>query len=134
MAELGSDIAGVFDVDTTLSVMAGRRSLATAIFRRLFTPRGGLLGSPTYGYDVTALIGSTVTPSRIEQLVTEQVLDEEEVEDASAVVTFNDSRSTLRIEIQVVVADGPFALTVAASELSTELFLDNVLFEIPEAA
>jgi phage baseplate assembly protein W len=126
MAELGSDIAGVFDVDATLSVATGRRALAQAILRRLTTPRGGLIDSPAYGYDVTALIGSAVPPSIVEQRVLEQVVAEQEVKDARCTVTF--TRDTLTVDIQVEEGDGPFSLTLTASELTIQAFLDGTLF------
>lgn len=127
MSDLGSDIAGVFDVDATLSLVTGRPALAQAILRRLTTTRGGLLGAPTYGYDLLALIGSTVPASVVEQRVLEQVLAEEEVEDARCTATF--AGGTLLVEIFVEDADGPFTLTLSATELKASAFLDGVLFD-----
>lgn len=126
MADLGSDIAGVFDIDPALSVVTGRTALAQAVLRRLTTPRGGLIGSPTYGYDVAALIGSTVPPSIVEQRVLEQCLLEEEIVDARCTVTLVAGVLTVTLALQD--GDGPFALVLSASELTTEAFLDGVLF------
>lgn len=123
MADLGSDIAGVMSIDYALSTVSGRMALAQAILRRLTTPRGGLLGDPSYGYSVHDLIGSSVPVSVIEQRVLEQVLLEEEVEDARCNARM--SNGVLFIEITVEDADGPFELTLTASELSTEAFLES---------
>ena len=86
MATLGSDIAGVFDVDAQLSVASGRTALAEAVLRRWTTPTGSLLGSPRYGYDVHGLIGSSESSSAVEQKLTEQALAEEEIRDARVIV------------------------------------------------
>nr|PZN59898.1 MAG: hypothetical protein DIU58_17125 [Sphaerobacter thermophilus] len=119
----GTDLAGITALDWTLSTVGGKRALAHAILRRLTTPRGGLFYDPTYGYNVPELIGSTVPASIVEQRVLEQVLAEEEVEDARCTVTL--TGSTLRIEIQVVAADGPFDLVLTQNELTLEALLDG---------
>lgn len=121
---LGSDIGGVTSIDYALSTVSGRLALAQAILRRLTTPRGGLVGAPSYGYDVATLLGSTVPASIIEQRVLEQVLLEEEVEDAGCTVTVD--AGSLSVDVAVVDADGPFDLTLAASELTVSALIDGV--------
>jgi hypothetical protein len=49
MADLGNDLACVFDLDPSVSEVSGRRALAEAIARRWLTPRGTLFYAPTYG-------------------------------------------------------------------------------------
>jgi len=124
---LGSDIGGVTSIDYALSTVSGRQALAEAILRRLTTRRGGLFYAPSYGYDVIGLIGSTVSASEVEQRVLEQVLLEEEVEDAACTVTFADVGGTrsVAIDIQVTDAQGPFNLTLTASELTIAALLDG---------
>lgn len=124
---LGSDIAGVTSIDYALTTVSGRQALAEAILRRLFTPRGGLWYAPSYGYSIVGLIGSSVPPSIVEQQVLEQVLAEEEVEDASCTVTYTDANGgrSLAIAINVVDADGPFDLVLTASELTYQALLDG---------
>lgn len=124
---LASDIGGVTSIDYALSTVTGRQALAEAILRRLITRRGGLFYAPSYGYAVVELIGSSVSASEIEQRVVEQCLLEEEVEDATCTATFTDvggSRS-VAIDIQVTDAQGPFALTLTASELTITALLDG---------
>jgi hypothetical protein len=123
LTPLGSDLAGVLSLDYALTTVIGRQALAQAILRRLTQARGGLVGSPAYGYDVTALIGATVPEQLIEQRVMEQVVAEEEVEDASCTATL--TRNQLRIEVSVIDADGPFELTLTADELTVEAFVDG---------
>lgn len=126
----GTDLSGITSLDWTLSTVGGRRALAHAILRRLTTPRGGLFYAPTYGYNVAELIGSTVPASVVEQRVLEQVLAEEEVEDARCTVTL--TGTTLRIEIHVAAADGPFDLVLTQDELTLEAFFDGE--QLPLAA
>jgi hypothetical protein len=128
VAELGSDIAGVFDIGPTLGTVTGRQALAEAILRRLAQPRGSLIGDETYGYLLLGTIGSAVIPSRVEQLVLEQVTAEEEVEDARCEVTFNGETSVLTVSIEIEDGDGPFTLTVTSSALRIQALLDGYLF------
>jgi len=120
---LGSDISGVDDLDYALTTVGGRLALAQAILRRLGAQRGTLLGSPTYGYSIFDTIGSTVPVSVVEQRVLEQVTDEQEVEDASVTVSF--SNGSLSIVIAVVDGEGPFTLTVNASQLTAQAMIDD---------
>lgn len=133
--ELASDIGGVTSLDYALSTVSGRQALAEAILRRLTTRRGGLFYAPSYGFDVIGLIGSTVSASEIEQRALEQVLLEEEVEDATCTVALADVGAvrSITITINVTDAQGPFDLTLSASELTisallggTELFNEAV--------
>ncbi len=131
MAALGTDIAGVFDIDATLSVVSGQRALAQQILRRLTTPRGGLLivkpngaaaASQKYGYDLRHVIGSLLPEINIERGVLEQVLDEEEVEDAR--VSAVRDGATMTITVTVVAAEGPFELTIlSAADLTLTTFI-----------
>lgn len=123
-SELGSCIGGISTVDFALSKVTGRTALAHRIMRRLNTPRGGLFYAPDYGYDLTALIGSTESLSLVEQRVEEQVLAEEEVSDARAAVSL--STGTLTVDIQAVSAEGPFTLVISASDLTVSALLDGV--------
>lgn len=134
MADLGSDIAGIRDVDAALSVVTGRPALAQAILRRLTTTRGALPEDVTYGYDVTALIGSTAPMSIVEQRCREQALGEEEVHDASVAAALDPKTGTLQIALSVVASEGPFELTISVSEqLTIEAFINGSPFFQDEA-
>lgn len=114
---LGSDFAGGTELDAALSLQSGQRALGDAIIRRLTTPRGGIPDFPAYGFDVGSLIGRTLTPNAIAQLVLEQVRAEEEVEEAALDVEQSDDGSTITLSIRVVAADGPFDLTLSIDDL-----------------
>jgi hypothetical protein len=128
VAELGSDIAGVFDIGPTLAVATGRQALAEAILRRLFQQRGTLINAPPYGYDLHDTVGTIVVASRVEQKVLEQVHAEEEVLKASVAAAFNQATGELVVDIKVTDAEGPFALTIKASDLRIQALRDGVLF------
>lgn len=132
MAELGSDIGGITAISWTLATVEGKLALAHAILRRLTTPRGGLIGDSSYGYAVQSTIGSTVPVSVVEQRVLEQVLAEEEVEDATVDVALLDGKLTVQLSVES--AEGPFDLTITATALTTEAFLDGEQLFLPQAA
>ena len=132
VTDLGSDIAGVISIDYTLSVVDGKLALAHALLRRITTPRGGLIGDSTYGYNVHDLIGSAVPVSVIEQRVLEQMLAEEQVDDARCTVTRSSDK--IRIEINIVLSDASsFDLVLTDDTLTVEAFLDGQLI-LQEAA
>lgn len=120
---LGSDFSGVTGLDWALSTVSGRVALGQAILRRLNTPRGKLIGSPSYGYCVFDVIGSTIPVSVIEQRVTEQVLAEEEVLDATVTATLENRR--LKVVINVTDGDGPFRLTVTDNTITAQAMIDD---------
>lgn len=124
---LGSDISGITDLDAAMTVVTERLALAQGILRRLTTPRGALIGSPTYGYDILSAIGSTQPMSVINQRVLEQVMLEPEVEDAACDATSDSATSTLTVAITVVDADGPFPLTLTAADLTLSALADGVV-------
>jgi hypothetical protein len=97
MAELGSDISGVRDVD---AAPADR--------------------DKDYGYDLREVIGTMLTATQISQKVRAQALAEEEVENCSVSIT-NRTADSIEIDLRVVDGDGPFELTVSADLLTVEL-------------
>lgn len=126
MADLGTDFAGSDDLDPALTMQTDRRALADAIIRRLTTARGGLPDYPQYGFDVSSLIGSVVTPNAVAQRVLEQVRAEEEVEEASCDVTQSTDGTTLTITIKVVSSVGPFDLTIDVNDLEFSAIIPGV--------
>lgn len=87
-----------------------------AIARRLSTPLGGLADWPGYGFDLRSVIGTSISDELIRQRVREQVLAEEEVEQAVVKVASRDD-GLMQIQIAIEDADGPFDLTVNISDL-----------------
>lgn len=126
MADLGSDFSGVADLDWALSTVSGRTALAQAILRRLRTRQGELVTDTTYGYCVRDQIGANPNITEVSQGVLAQVVAEEEIQDADVDVTYEDG--TLFVKIYAVDSDGPFDLTLTATELTTEALLNNSPF------
>lgn len=118
MADLGSDIAGVTDLDPALSIVTGRRALAEAIMRRLTSRKGSLPDDEDYGYDLRLLIGSAVTREQVEQGVRSQVFADERVEDAEVTVTF--IGETIQVDLRITDGDGPFSLVLGVDAVSVE--------------
>ena len=127
MAELGSDFSGVSDLDWALSTATGRTALAQAILRRLRTRPGELVTDTTYGFCVRDQIGTTPNVVAVSQGVLDQVVAEEEVQDADVDTTYSNN-NTLHVKIYVVDSAGPFELTLTATELTTEALINNSLF------
>lgn len=126
MAELGSDFSGVSDLDWALSTVSGRTALAQAILRRLRTRPGELVTDVAYGYCVRDQIGATSNITEVSQGVLEQVVAEEEVQDAD--VDVESVGATLRIKIYVVDSEGPFDLTLTSDGLTLEALINNSPF------
>ncbi len=123
---LGSDFSGVSDLDWALSTATGRTALAQAILRRLRTRPGELVTDTTYGFCVRDQIGTNPNITAVSQGVLDQVVAEEEVQDADVDVTY--SNGTLTVKVYVVDSEGPFDLTLIATELTTEALINNSLF------
>lgn len=122
MAELGSDIGGVLDIDPTLRVVRGRDALVQAVARRCTTPNGQLLWSPSYGYDLRGEVGAIVDAPTVESRIRAQCLLEEEVEDAEVTVTLSAAKE-LRAVVRLTDGEGPFTFTIASPDgLTIQVF------------
>jgi len=128
LAQLGSDISGVEDLDPALSVVTGRRALAEAVGRRYVTPAGTHPDDPFYGYDLSEAVGSGTPPEEIEQHALAQARAEEEIEEASAVteITGAIGEQTLEMLITLVDSAGPFTFTVTIdADLTLSILLGS---------
>ncbi len=122
------------DTSCTTSLRTGRfvsgpLLVAEAIYRRLTTPRGMLRGGEdeaSYGLDLSALIGKTnpegmlaSLPGRLRSEITKDL--------RVLALGINVESTTIRgrvsfeITINAVTAEGPFALVILASSVTTEL-------------
>jgi len=105
--------AGIRSLGFGLTKISGKVAHAHRILRRLTTSRGGLIGSPSYGYDLQDSVGSTTPVHVVAQRVREQCLADEETEDAAVTVTRDGD--TLRTRIVLRSASGPFELAILSS-------------------
>lgn len=126
MAELGSDFSGVSGLDWALSTASGRTALAQALLRRLRTRPGEVVTDDTYGFCVRDQIGTSPNITEVSQGVLGQLVAEEEVQDADVDLTYVNGE--LRARCYVVDSEGPFDLTIVATELTLEALLNNSPF------
>ena len=128
MADLGTDISCVSDVDPQCTVVSGRRLLAEAVARRWITPRGMLIDDPNYGTDVTDFIDADVTRASLASMrasMIAEALKDERVESCEVVITPPPGGlgATGAYHVTATLADaaGPFDLTLAITDVTVDL-------------
>lgn len=124
MADFGTDISAVDDLDRDFTLVSGETTLAQALARRLQTPRGGLFYDPDYGYDVRELLLESLTAARISQAqaaISAECVKDERVVTATAAITFNAAEESLTIEVEIETADGTFDLVLSVDNVTVEL-------------
>lgn len=131
--DLGSDFAGILDVDAALTVVSGWRNLGHALARRLTTPNGSLFYAPDYGYDLRSLLNAAVRDvGRIESRIVQEMLKDKRVAKATATVTFDGETLTAHIGITPKGQDNPaFSLVMNVAQLNVTTLLQ---LGLPEAA
>jgi hypothetical protein len=123
MAELGTDLSCVEDLDPAGAQVSGRILLAEAMARRLSTPRGGLIDDPNFGYDLTAYLNDDVGPGDLAAMsagATAEALKDERVLSADVSVTL-DPDGKLRVTMALADSDGPFTLVLAVGATTVDL-------------
>lgn len=122
MTDLGTDVSCVFDATPDMAMVTGRRCLAEAVARRLITPRGRLIGSPNYGFDLTQFIHDDMSPGdlvRIGASATAEVKQDERV--LAATVTLSIALGAMLAKVSIEDADGPFTLTLSITDVTVEI-------------
>ncbi len=64
MTDFVVDVSTFPDLDSSFTLITGRRVIAEAILRRLLTPRGGLAYDPDFGLDVRGWLNEDCTRPR----------------------------------------------------------------------
>lgn len=126
--DLGTDVSTFPDLDTTFSLMSGRRALAEAIARRLITPKGALWKHPSYGCDVRRHLNAVMTSQRlqvIKQECEQQAEEDERVLACECFVTFDDDSKAILIRVGLADKDGPFTFTAGISQLGLTLLAEQ---------
>ncbi len=124
MADYGSDISTLPDLDETFSPISGRQVVAQAIARWLSTPRGSQPFYPTRGLDVRQWLNSRMGDAEVFALtsaVEAECEADERVLSASVEVDFTASTMSMRISISLALADGPFKLVLAVSQFDIQI-------------
>ncbi len=124
---LGVDFACIDDIDADLSLVDGKTGLGQACARRITTPRGGLFYDADYGIDVRDFLKqSGFSETQAARIIESEILKDERVDNAVAVVNLNQIDETVTIDIALESEFGPFALTVTVGNLTVELLLSDV--------
>ena len=131
MADLGTDIGGVLDIDRNLSFTSGRRGLAESIAREWLEPQGGFVHAPEHGEGLLAYVNAPVYGlGSLAQRLEGAALRDERVEAADVSAEF--VGDTLTISGRITDSDGPFDLVLTVSQMTSsaekpavELFLEN---------
>ena len=113
------DIDCVSDIKPHMPTVSGRLGLVQALARRLQTPRGKAPWWPNYGTDVQQFLLAKVRPSVIAAAVKAECLKDERVESIDLTVTVDGN--SMRLDIQVTDAAGPFTFTLSITEAAVSL-------------
>lgn len=122
MTDLGTDVSCVFDATPNMAMVSGRRCLAEAVARRLITPRGRLIGSPNYGFDLTQYLNDDLTAGdliRIAAGATSEVKNDERV--LAATVSIALAFGVMTVKVLLEDASGPFTLVLSISDVTVEI-------------
>lgn len=128
MADLGTDIYCVDDLDPAFATVDGTKAVAQAIARRLGTPRGALFYDPDYGYDLRAFLNAPIDDRMLFQIgvgVENEARKDERVFDAQAVATYDVQTETMTVVLRGSTSSGPFQLILAVDEVSVEVLRDR---------
>ena len=128
MIDYGSDFSCATDLDFDLSLSDGRKALAESVARRLGTSGGFLFYDPSYGYNITDLLGRSVLPQLIASNIQGELIKDERVNDAVAAVELNGDQ--LRITCRIQDDDGPFDMTFKVSQRSSG---EQIVLEFDES-
>ncbi len=104
-------------------MVSGFRVVGEAIYRRWTTPRGRLIGYPNYGTDLTAFINDDMSKRDIAAMnaaLQAEALKDERVTGATVTSTL-DSDGLLTVVGVFDTGQGPFTLTIAASDVSVKI-------------
>lgn len=118
MADLGSDFAGVDDIDANLTEADGETAYVQAIARRYLD--SGIFYAEEYGKSVAALLNAGIAPARERAALEAQALADERTH--TAAVSFDlDDDGNLEIRVELTSAVGPYTLTVDPKNLTVEI-------------
>lgn len=123
MVDFGTDLSGIYDCPANMPEVSGRLLLAQAVARRLITPRGRLIGSPNYGYDLTQFINDDLSLqgiSRIQSATQDEIVKDERVLSASVSISL-DMNGSMLVKVLLGDASGPFSLVLSVTQVSVSV-------------
>ncbi len=127
MADFGRDIStfvdvdGLLDLDPAWNPISGVPVVAEAIARRISTPPGSLPDDSSYGFDVRQLLEDNLDERDLAAArAAIQLQAEADERVVSATVQLSLLGERLRIVLRVLLAEGPFTLTLDVNQLGVE--------------
>jgi phage baseplate assembly protein W len=122
-ADFGTDLSCTVDLTDDMDEVEGIHTLAQAVYRRLYTPRGSLWQDPHYGLDLRAFMSRALTQHEIATLpgdVANEIQKDERIQRA-AVQVVSATLFEIVLSITLTTAAGPFALTISATQAAVTL-------------
>lgn len=124
MADLGSDLWCVDDLDPGLRVVSGKLGVAQAVARRWLSRTGDLFYDRSYGsVSVEDFVNAPVTPFQAAAQLQAEALKDERVDDCG--VSTELAGDTFTISGRFDTAEGPFSLTLAINAVTAEVLALN---------
>ena len=125
--DYGHDLACTSDLTANMAETDGLTTLAQALYRRLITPRGGLIDDPNYGFDCTSLLDESVTQRTLAILASQidaELVKDERVGSSKTTGQYTPGPGNAGRYVAstlVTTADGPFRLVLSISSVSVEI-------------
>ncbi len=121
----GTDIICDYDLDPLCREEDPLSAIAVvrAVFRRITTPRGGMIDDQEYGFDIQSLIHKAMTPqfeASIPGILRNEILKDERV-DSVSIEWKRLGPETFDVSISGVCASGPFNLVLQLNNGDTML-------------
>lgn len=118
----GSCWSCISDLVMPATMATGFQVVGEAVVRRWQTPRGGLIGDPNYGLDLSDMVGADLTRVEIAALANAASSEAEKDERVlSCDVTLTFFNGTMTVIGRIQTAQGPFQLVVSVDQVSVTL-------------
>lgn len=124
MADLGTDIAWMGDLDPMFSLVSGRAALIQSIVNMFESNPEVDTETDDFGKDLSELLGESMSPSEIGDEVNrieQKCLSDERVSVAEARIDLNHSTGSAHITIRIIDDEGPFSLVLNVTEVSVQV-------------
>lgn len=124
MSDLGTDLSIIDDLGD--GRVTGFANLASALARRLETPRGGLFYDEDYGTDVREYLNDEIdgdTVFEMQALVAAECEKDPRV--MAAEVEIEETADGIRVTALIETEEGPFEMVIAASKVTVEVLYAN---------
>jgi phage baseplate assembly protein W len=124
MADYGTDISTLPDLDPAFALITGTRVVAESLARIFVTPQGSDEWHPNYGRDLRRFLNAPMdvaTLAQVQAEAEEGALLDERVADATATASFEPLSGRLILRVEATLAGGPFLLVLAIGDVSTTI-------------